>query len=257
MRRTTVRRTAVAASAVSLALLIGACGSGEPAADATPKGEDKGKESATAEPAAEALSQTELDKLVLAADDLTGHRVAEANAADLASAKGSTTDTAKCQPLVDAMSLRAVGKPAATSIRKIVAVPADPAKDASAEEKALAGLNALTSTVTSDTLGSYGGTGAPDAFAELRAAGEACADGFTMITGKDKTKITKVEPGSYTGGDEAVAFVLTVDLEGESGKADLVAVRKGGTLASFYSQSLGGTTEQPKAVIDAQLAKLG
>ncbi|MCX4553643.1 hypothetical protein OG204_32785 [Streptomyces sp. NBC_01387] len=254
MRRTIVRRTAVVASGLSLALLVSACGSDKPAADsAAPK--DKG--SAAAEPAAKALSQAELDKLVLAQSDLKNHKVAGATKADLAAVKTMTTDKAECKPLVQAMSLSAVGTPAATSTRKIVAVPKAPARDASADEKAAAGMKALSATVTADTLGSYDGKGAPDAFASLSAAGKACAGGFTLVVGSDKTKFTKVAPATYSGGDEAVAFVLTADLDGESGTSHLVAVRKGSTLASFYAQSLGGKAEQPKDVIDTQLAKLG
>ncbi|MFD7443081.1 hypothetical protein [Streptomyces sp. NPDC059909] len=48
-----------------------------------------------------------------------------------------------------------------------------------------------------------------------------------------------------------------MDLEGETGVTHLVAVRKGGTLATFHAQSLAGKAEQPKTVIDAQVKKLG
>ncbi|OEJ62152.1 hypothetical protein BGM19_33110 [Streptomyces agglomeratus] len=250
MRRTTVHRTAVAASALSLALLTGACGSGETKTDDAKGG--KGDAAAT-----KAVSQTDLDKLVLAESDLKDHKIVNASKADIAAAKVVTTDKAECKPLVDAMALRPLGRPAATSMRKVMAVPPKPAKDASPEEKMKAGLGALGGTITSDTLGSYDGKGATEALAGLRAAGEACADGFSVIVGKDKTKYTKVAPATYTAGDEAVAFTLTADLEGMTGTAHLVAVQKGGTLASFYAQSLTGKAEQPKAVIDAQVAKLG
>lgn len=252
MRRTTVRRTAVAASAISLALLVGACGSGETKAD----GDAKGGKAADAA-ATKAVSQAELDKLALVESDLKDHKIVEASKADIAAAKVVTTDKAECKPLVDAMALRSLGQPAATSLRKVMALPPKPAKDASAEEKMKAGLGAIGGTITSDTLGSYDGKGASEALAGLRAAGEACADGFSVIVGKDKTKYTKVAPAAYTAGDEAVAFTLTADLEGMTGTSHLVAVQKGGMLASFYAQSLTGKAEQPKAVIDAQVAKLG
>ncbi|GAA2932374.1 hypothetical protein [Streptomyces enissocaesilis] len=258
MRRTTVRRTAVAASALSLALLVGACGS-DKTVDAAPEGKDKGKESAAAaEPAGKALSQTELDKLVLAGSDLKNHRVAKPSKVDLAAVKSATADKSECKPLVDAVALRSAGKPAATSARKITRVPRKPAEDASPEEKLEAGLTGLgTTTLMSDTLGSYEGQGAQDALAELRAAGRACAGGFTVATGSDRTKYTKVAPHTYTGGDEAAAFTLTMDLEGEPSTSQLVTVRKGSTLVTFYAQSFTGRTEQPKAEIEAQLAKLG
>ncbi|WP_093799069.1 hypothetical protein [Streptomyces sp. Wb2n-11] len=258
MRRTTVRRTAVAASALSLALLVGACGA-DKTVDAAPEGKNKGKESAAAaEPAAKALSQAELDKLVLAEADLKSHKVAEPSKVDLAAAKGATADKTECKPLVDAVALRSAGTPVATSARKITTVPQKPAEDASPEEKLKAGLAGLSSTtLMSDTLGSYEGEGAQDALAELRAAGKACAGGFTVVTGSDKTKYTKVTPGAYAGDDEAVAFTLTMDLEGEPSTSQLVTVRKGSTLVTFYAQNFSGKTEQPKAEIEAQLAKLG
>ncbi|MGW2560772.1 hypothetical protein ACWCXB_16315 [Streptomyces sp. NPDC001514] len=251
MRRTIVRRTAVSASAVSLALLVGACGSGDPAAKDEPKG------GAPAASAAKALSQAELDELILAEGDLQGHKFSKATAADIAAAKTVTSDKAECKPLVDVMALRAAGTPGATATRKIVAVPKAPDADASPEEKALAGLGALGATVTADTLGSYDGEGAADAFAAIKKAGADCADGFALVAGAEKTNFTKVEPAAYTAGDEAVAFTITVDLDGETGVTHLVAVRKGGTLATFHAQSLAGKAEQPKTVIDAQVKKLG
>ncbi|MEU4208703.1 hypothetical protein AB0F13_01655 [Streptomyces sp. NPDC026206] len=256
MRRTTVRRTAVAASAFSLALLVGACGSKESAAKDEPK--DKGSSSApAAAPNAKALSQAELDKLMLTEADLKNHKIAGATPADLAAAKTVTTDKAACKPLVDVMALRGTGTPAATATRKIVAIPQAPAADASAEEKMKAGLGALGATATADTLGSYDGKAAVDAFAALKKAGADCAGGFALIAGGDTTKFTKVEPATYTAGDESVAFTLTADLDGTPGTAHLVVVRKGGTLATFHAQSLAGKAEQPKGVIDAQVKKLG
>ncbi|MFV8128747.1 hypothetical protein [Streptomyces syringium] len=255
MRRTIVRRTAVAASAVSLALLVGACGSSDkPAADSSSEGKEKGKENA---PAGKVLTKAELDKLMLVDGDLKNHKVTNASEADLASVKAATTDKAECKPLLDAMTLQSGGKPAATSVRKIMAMPTKPAENASPEEKAKAGLSALGATITSDVLGSYEGKGAQEALAKLSAAGKACAGGFTMIVGSDKTKINKVEPATFSGGDEAVAFTLTLDAEGATNATHVVASRKGSTLATLFAMSLAGKAEQPKAVADAQLGKLG
>lgn len=255
MRRTTVRRTAVAASALSLALLVSACGSDKPA-DAKPEGKDKGKESAAAAPAGKVLSEAELDKLILTESDVKDLKVAKATEADLAVAKTVTTDKAECKPLIDVMALRPVGTPGATAVRKVMAMPAKPAENASPEEKMKAGMAMLGGTITADMLGSYEGKGAAESLAKLRTAGETCGGGFTMIAGSDKTKITKVDPVTFSGGDEAVAFTLTLDLEGTPGTTHVVAVRKGNTLATFHAQSLSGKAEMPKAVIDAQLAKL-
>ncbi|MET9512182.1 hypothetical protein ABZX62_27695 [Streptomyces flavidovirens] len=255
MRRTTVRRTAVAASALSLALLVSACGA-DKSADAGP--EAKGKDSAAAEPAAKVLSQAELDKLILADGDAKNHKVIKPLKADLAASKIATTDKAECKPLLDATWMRPLGSPAATSVRRVSTMPEKPGKDASPEDKLKAGLEALGGAVImTDTLGSYDGKSAQEALAGLRTAGKACADGFTTTAGPDKMKYTKVTPASYTGGDEAVAFTLTTDLEGETGSAQLVTVRKGNTVVSFFAQSFAGKSEQPKDAIEAQLAKLG
>ncbi|MEU5403945.1 hypothetical protein ABZ348_32215 [Streptomyces sp. NPDC005963] len=255
MRRITIRRTALAASAVSLALLVTACGSDEPAAKDKAKSEES--KGAPAAPAAKALSQAELDKLMLTEADLANHKITPASKVDLAAAKGTTADKTECALLVDAMSLRAPGKPAASASRKIMGIPQDPAKDASPEEKLKAAVDALSGTITSDVVGSYDGQGATEAVAAIKKAGTDCAGGFTLNVPGDKVKISKVEPGAYTAGDEALAYAFTLDLEGKPSTAHLVAVRKGANVATFFAQSLAGSADQPKAIIDAQVKKLG
>ncbi|MFC5147936.1 hypothetical protein [Streptomyces aureoversilis] len=256
MRRSTVRRTALAASAMSLALLVSACGSEKSEGK---KDEPKGKASASAPAAGKAASAEELGKLILAEGDVPGHKVTEATAADLATAKGVTSDKAECKPLVDAMSLRSGGAPAALVIRKVIAMPKSPAPDAAPEDKMKAGLSALGGTITSDTLGSYGDAkAAGDVIAALKKSGADCAGGFNLVAGSDKTKFTKVAPADFAaGGDEAVSFTLNLDAEGTTGTTHLIAVRKGSTVATFYALSLAGQAEQPKAVVEGQVKKLG
>ncbi|MFI9240789.1 hypothetical protein [Streptomyces sp. NPDC053079] len=256
MRRNTVRRTAVAASALSLALLVSACGS-DKAADAKPEGKEKGKESAAAAPAGKALSQAELDKRALTESDLKDHKVGKATEADMASVKNVNADKAECKPVLDLMTLRPVGTPAASTALKIMSVPQKPAENASPEEKMKAAQAMFAGTITADVLGSYDDKGAADSLAKVRAAGTACAGGFSTNASGDLPKVTKVAPATFSGGDEAVSFTLSTELEGTAGTAHLVVVRKGSTLASFYAQSVMGKAELPKAVIDAQLAKLG
>ncbi|GAA2256072.1 lipoprotein [Streptomyces amakusaensis] len=260
MHRTAVRRTAVAVSALSLTMILGACSKDE---SASAKDEPKTKASTSAPAAApegadaKALSAAELEKLALAESDIPNHKISKATKADLAGAESASSDKAECEPLVAAMVARGSGEPAASAIRKIVAVPKSPAADASAEEKAEAGLNAMGATITAATVSSYEGKAAEEALAAVKKAGADCAGGFTLIVGADKTKVTKVETGSFTGGDEAVAFTLVMDLGGQSATTHLVSARKGGTVADFYAMSLAGKAEQPKQVIEAQLKKLG
>lgn len=253
-----VRRTATAAaSAAVFALLVTACGSDEPADEATSANKGGASAEAAADPAAKALTQADLDKAILAEGDVKGLKVAPFTEADLAAAKTATADNAACKPIVSLMSAGSLGEPGASAQRRATSMPPEPAKDASPEEKLEAGLAAMGgAALTSDVLSSYDGKGAEEALATLRTAGEACAGGFTATAGTEKTKVTKVAPATYSGGDEAVAFTVTVDLEGESATSELVVARKGSTLAAFYSMSLSGKTEQPKEAIDAQLAKL-
>ncbi|MCM2390709.1 hypothetical protein [Streptomyces albipurpureus] len=256
MRRTTVRRTVLAASAVSLALLVTACGSDEPAAKDKPKAEAS-KSAPAAAPAAKALSQAEVDKLMLTQSDLPRHKINPATKADFAAAKAASADRKECAPLVDGMALRGTGDAAASSVRKVIAIPENPGKDATEEEKLAAAMETLSGTITADTVASYEGQGAADTLAAIKKAGTDCGSGFTMLVGTDKLKFTKVAPAAYPAGDEAVNFALTVDMEGKPGNAYLTAVRKGGTVATFYALSLAGKSELPKAVIDAQVKKLG
>ncbi|QIQ03529.1 hypothetical protein [Streptomyces liangshanensis] len=258
-----VRRTAVAASALSLALLVGACGgSDDSSADSdknSGKSGDKTKASAAAKPAADAagataLPQAELEKLALAEGDVKNYKIAKASAADVAAGAGITTDNNACTPLIDVLGLRPTGKPGASTPLRISSVPQKPAADAPPED-ALAALTSMT--ITAETLSSYEGQGAPEALEALRAAGKACAGGFTYTVGGEKTKVTKVAPATYTAGDEAVAYTVTTDVEGEPTTSPLVAVRKDGLVAAFVAINLGGESKQPKDLIDAQLAKLG
>ncbi|MEV4941167.1 hypothetical protein [Streptomyces zaomyceticus] len=250
-----MRTAAVAATAVSFALLVTACGGGD-------KSEDKGKGGApsasattTGAPAAKALSAAELDKLIVEKADLKGYQVQKAGAEDVVTADKVTTDKASCAPIAHAMSFISPGSPAASAERKVLA---EPKKDASAKpEDALAG--ALGVEVTAVTLGSYEGQGAQEAFASVKKAGAECAGGFSVVHLKESTKVSKVAPESVTAGEEAVAFTVTSDLEGEAFTSKLVVFRKGNTLASFSTISFapGGVAALPQALVDAQAAKLG
>lgn len=260
MRRTIVRRTAVATSALSLALLVSACGSDEPAAKGSSKskgGKTAAADSSSGGSAGKVLAQADLEKLALAEGDVKGYKIAKATDADVATGASLTTDKEECRPLVDIMGLRPTGKPGASAARKITFVPAKPSKDASAEEQADAVLAGLSATITAETLGSYEGKGAPDALAALAAAGKACAGGFTSTVGGEKTTVKAVTPATYSGGDEAVAFSVMIDLDGKPVATPLVAVRQGATVASFYSLAFAAEAEQPKALVEAQLATPG
>lgn len=253
--RTSMRSAAVAATAVSLALLVTACGGGEKSGD-----QGKGKDAApsasatSSAPAAKVLSAAELEKLIVEQADLPGHQVQKAKAGEIPLASAVSTDKPSCKPIADAMSYIATGKPAASAQRKAIEVPKTEGASASPEEA----LGALAAPVTGVTLGSYDGQGAQEAFASLKTAGTDCAGGFTLIGGGEKTKISKVAPETVTAGEEALAWTVTTDLDGKPFVTKLVVFRQGSTLASFSTLSFGGTVKTlPKAIVDAQAAKLG
>ncbi|WP_329621692.1 hypothetical protein OG357_15325 [Streptomyces sp. NBC_01255] len=252
--RTSMRNAAVAATAVSLALLVTACGGGEKSGD---QGKGSGKEaapsaSATSSAPARALSAAELEKLIVEQADLPGHQVQKAKAGEIALASAVSADKPACTPLAHAMSYIATGKPAASAQRKAIEVPKT--EGASPEDA----LGALAAPVTGVTLGSYDGQGAQEAFASLKTAGTECAGGFTLIGGGERTKISKVAPETLTAGEESLAWTVTTDLDGKPWVTKLVAFRQGNTLASFSTLSFSGTVKAlPKAIVDAQAAKLG
>ncbi|KOX22851.1 MULTISPECIES: hypothetical protein [unclassified Streptomyces] len=247
--RTSIRTVAVATTAVSLALLATACG-GDKGTDSG-KGSAAPSASATAAPAAEALSAAELEKLIVEQADLPGHQVQKAKATDVVKPETVSTDKASCKPLADAMSFIATGGPAASAQRKAIEVP----KKTGSPEDA---LGALAAPVTGVTLGSYEGQGAQQAFASLKTAGTDCAGGFTITGEGEKAKVTEVAPETLSAGEEALAWTVTSDVDGEKFVTKLVAFRRGNTLASFSTISFGGEVKElPKAVIEAQAKKLG
>ncbi len=251
--RTSMRSAAVAATAVSFALLVTACG-GEKKDDKGAGKEGASASATAAEPAAKALSAAELDKLIVETADVKGHKVQKAKASDVVSADKVTTDKAACAPIAHAMSFIAPGSPAASAQRQVIAEPKKSAT-AAPEDALLAGLGVQ---MTALSLGSYDGQGAQEAFASVKTAGTECAGGFTVLQAAEKTKVTKLAPESVTAGDEAVAFSVTVDMEGEPLTTKLVVFRKGNTLASFSTISFSpeGVKGLPTVVIGAQEKKL-
>lgn len=246
-----LRRTAAATAVTSLALLLAACGGGDkkPAEDT---GKADASASAAAKPDVKALTADELEKLVVEQADLKGYQVKKTPAKEVVNGGDVSADKAACEPLAEAMSSVSTGTPRATAQRKLAEVPK---KDAASSPANV--LGALGAPLTSVVLGSYDGQGAEQAITSLKAAGEACTGGFTLIAGGEKTKVTKVATETTTAGDEALAWTVTSDMDGSPFVSKLVVFRKGNNLANFATISLSGkVTELPKPVIDAQAAKL-
>ncbi|MEV6326460.1 hypothetical protein [Streptomyces sp. NPDC051909] len=249
MTVTVLRQTATVAAVATLALALTACGGEEK------KTEDTGKADASASAAAKpdvtALPAADLEKLLVTQADLKGYKVQPAKPGEHVMAGDVSADKAVCEPLAEALSWAAPGTPGASATVKTVSVPDQ--KKGSFE----GALGALAAPVTSVTLGSYAGEGARQALASLKAAGTECAGGFTIHGGGVATKVTKVQPDSVTAGDEALAWTVVRDMEGEPFITKLAVLRKGNNLAGFATLSISGEVEeQPKTVIDAQAAKL-
>ncbi|MCH0542388.1 hypothetical protein I3F58_23110 [Streptomyces sp. MUM 203J] len=253
MRRSKfVRRSAVAATAVSLALLVTACG-GEAKDDAAPEETAKADSSAPAAdapaPAAEVLSADELEKALVVQGDVEGFKVKKPMDAALKMLEtGSvTTDKAECEPLARLVISFKLGEPAATA-----------ATQATAE---LDKKNLFDMKSTMIGLSSYEGKGAEETLASVRTAGGACADGFTYTVGAETTKVTKVEELKVSGGDEATGWVVTTEVDGEKMPYHAGLVRQGSTLAAFPTLNLGSAvtgkdSDFPAALATAQVEKL-
>ncbi|MFB7088174.1 hypothetical protein [Streptomyces sp. NPDC056296] len=268
--RTTVRRTVLTASAVTLALAVTACGSGDQdggdGADAKAKGGG-----ASDKPAAKALTAAELEKLVIATGDLKDHKVQKPGKDDVFEAEALSVDKAECEPVARVLSALPAGDPAASAQRLVVQESAAAKKgmpsmeelaEMTEEEAKEATIDSLDITKTMTSLWSYDSDGAERTLGTLREAGEKCAGGFAMTIDGEKQQVTKVAEEKLAVGDDAVAWTVGTKTDGEAVETKVAVFRQGTTLAGFSSFNIaaisrGEAFEQPTAVIDAQAAKLG
>ncbi|QNE75889.1 hypothetical protein F0344_15720 [Streptomyces finlayi] len=259
MRATAVRRTALAASVATLALLATACGGSD-----SSKGDEVkegAKEGAAGKPAVKALTAAELEKVSLVQGDVKAHKIAKAGAKDNVAAADVSSDKEECAPLARAFYGAEEGKPVATTKRSVVSEPEADAGDVTEgdAEDALASAFDVTSTLLS--LASYDGATAEGNIAALRKAATDCAGGFSITMAGETQKVTKITEEKVSGGDEALAWTLAAEQDGETMQLTLVALRQGGTVGTLTSFNLAamsgkGTIELPAAVVAAQVAKL-
>ncbi|WP_217144359.1 hypothetical protein [Streptomyces sp. AC627_RSS907] len=263
MRTTPVRRSALAASAAALALLVTACGSSDDGGDkASGDGGAKGDKTASAAPAAaRALTAAELEKAALAQADVKNGKVTKASAADDVAKDKIKGAQAECEPLAFAEAGVPLGEPAATVKRTWTEGPKKPSSDASTEEAIGSAFDLDKALVT---LASYEDGGAEAVIEDVRTAAGTCAGGFAFTAVGQSAKIAEVAEDQAPGGaDEAVAMTMT--MTGDDGDAfpvKVVVTRKGSTVVSFTVLNLAsaGTGKDfpfPTEISDAQLAKLG
>ncbi|GAA4008147.1 lipoprotein [Streptomyces marokkonensis] len=270
MRSTAVRRTALAASAAALTLLVTACGgSSDDGADdakaksdqSAPAGDEK-TESEQAAPAGDALSAADLEKVALAQADVKNGEVTTEIPADEDVDKDKvSTDDKACLPLAFAQAAVAQGEPGAEVKRSWQGQTDTLSKGTGPDGQDMTEtqVNMIRLNVAS-----YAGDGAEKALTELKTAAEKCAGGFTASLGSDKGRIAEVTTtAAPEGGDEGLALTLGMDIGKEANAPmKVVVVRKGATIASFAAANLssmvsGADFEVPMDVVDAQVAKLG
>ncbi|MEU3600539.1 hypothetical protein ABZ714_17745 [Streptomyces sp. NPDC006798] len=257
MQSTAFRRGAVAASAVSLALLLSACSGGDDKKDDSNSSNGAKNDTKKSAPA---KTQAELDKLAIVSADVKPQEVKNRPLSELKDAQVATSDKPECKALSTVMLGGVPGEAKNTIIRRVSPpLPTDGrlTEESSDKEFEEAMESIKLMSITSLGLGSYEGDGATKAMAELKKAGESCGAGFVSKVKSDSNKVTKVTPAAYTGGDEALAYTLTMDGEGMKIETPTVVVRKGNEIFTVTTISLSGKAEQPKAVADAQLKKLG
>ncbi|MFE0805572.1 hypothetical protein [Streptomyces sp. NPDC058812] len=268
--RTTVRRTVLTASAVTLALAVTACGGGDQ--DGGDGGDTEAKGGGGSDkPAAKALTAGELEKLVIATGDLKDHKVQKPGKDDVFEAEALSVEKAECEPVARVLSALPAGDPAASAQRLVVQESAAAKKgmpsmeelaEMTEEEAKEATIDSLDITKTMTSLWSYDADGAERTLGTLRAAGEKCAGGFAMTIDGEKQQVTKIGEEKLAVGDGAVAWTVGTKTDGEAVETKVVVFRQGTTLAGFSSFNIaaisrGEAFEQPTAVIDAQAAKLG
>ncbi|MFB8121347.1 hypothetical protein ACFVG1_05340 [Streptomyces bacillaris] len=272
MRATAVRRTALAACAVSLTLLVTACGGSSDADAGNGKSDKAGAADASsqapkAEADAKALSAAELETASLEQGDVEGHKVTKAGPDDEVPADGLKTDKDACLPVVHAMFGVAADGSKASAKRKVVTDPAKGAKKSVEDmsegevEDAMKAAFDLTSTFVA--LNTYDGAAGPDAYAGVKKAAAECAGGFNVTIAGDQQKIVSITEEKITGGDEAAAWTVVQEQDGAKSAYKLVALRKAGTVATFFSFNLtagadgGAKFTLPTEVVAAQAKKLG
>ncbi|MET8214781.1 hypothetical protein ACFYRD_17945 [Streptomyces hirsutus] len=259
MRTTAVRRSALAASAAALALLVTACGG---SGDSDSGKGDEGKTDSSAAPAAKALTAAELEKAALVQADMKdGKVVTKVPATDDLSADKVKADDEACQPLANLQVAAPVGSPAATVKRSWTGEAKKPAEGTDPAEALLAGLDVDKVLVT---LASYEDGGAEQVMKDVDAAVEKCAKGFTSAAAGEKIEFLKVaKTEGPKGADESVEITVTMAAdEGVEAPVKIVVARTGATVTGFSAVNFGAIAAGeeapfPTQISDAQLAKLG
>jgi hypothetical protein len=246
-----MKRTTLAASVLSVAVLTGltGCGSGDSDTDAAG---DKPKASASASQPKGPNPAERLAKLMVTQAEVGGgYEVAKSKVdAEYAFAKSQdevTLDKAVCAPLAYVMNQLPLAEPHAFLTHH-------------------ASINTLTKGSNYITLNAYEEEGkAQSAMAGLSKAVDSCGAGFTAKANGNSTKAdTVTAEKADAAGDESLAFKSTTTFKGVKHTMHGAAVRSADVIAVYFSvdgtaffKGYPSDTKVPAAILKAQNAKLG
>ncbi|MER6212912.1 MULTISPECIES: hypothetical protein [unclassified Streptomyces] len=265
MRGAQVRRGAAwVVSGLVLAGVVSGCGTGRPTVIVVEDGVPAAAEVSASEAGPARKGQQGLaqkggrlqeapERLLVAQGDLLDHKVTP-EAHDSAPVG---VDRPECRELARAVAGFLPAGRTGWARASVVAMASALPEDAPEGQKRAAALDAASSTVTVVTVGSYAGEGAHGHFAEVQAAGRACEGGYAATAGGETVTVTRVVPHAAYGGDEALAYTVEAERDGEPYETELMVVRKGGTLVNFHADRLSGEAQLAAPAIEAQVRKLG
>ncbi|MFF3936283.1 hypothetical protein [Streptomyces phaeofaciens] len=262
MKRSSGARLCATAAmgALSLALVTG-CGSSD---EGSKDSGDKGSSSSSAAASdAKALTSAALEKLLLAQGEVKGYKVGSGDDTAATSKSAVKVDKAECAPMAWATNGLPPGDTDANATNSLTEDKASDAPTALDDVSEADIEGAFDITMTYVGLSSYEGDGAEKTIKTLSDGVTACSGGYGFTADGESSKVTKVASEKGSGqGDESVAFTQDVEVEGQTVTAHTEVVRKGNTLATFFTMDLaalakgGEMSDVPAAVIDAQVAKL-
>ncbi|MFD8001905.1 hypothetical protein [Streptomyces mirabilis] len=258
-----MKRTVLAASAFSVALLAGPAGCASGDSDAADEPAPKASRAGEPGPARRLATQ-----MITAADLGHGYSVRDFSVAKEKSAFAETpdritVDRGPCHPLATAMNQLPLGRPQAfltrvVSPEKSVGTPAEEATGSATEE---------STAVTYVTLAAYDQGMATAAMDTLLARGvDSCRLGFTAraVNGTTRTYHSVAVEEAGTAGDEALAYRAATTVDGVTRTVRTTVVRSGDVIAVYVAvDGTAGVDGEPRGprvpavVLTAQNAKLG
>ncbi|WP_369248415.1 hypothetical protein [Streptomyces sp. R41] len=237
-----MKRTALAAaSALSLAAVLTACGGSDQGTDSNSK-----PEKTTASPAKTLSPAEQVARLMVTKAEAGGYSVRKPSAGDsLAETQDEmNVDKAACTPLAYAMNELPVGTSEASLTRV---------------------ADKSTGMLTYITLSTYADGKAATAMKDLTTAADSCGSGFTAKSNSGSTTYDSVTVETApSGSDESLATAATFKFRGLTQTIRTQTFRFGDTIASYFTLDSSafmnahlGKAKIPADLVKAQNSKLG